>query len=215
MRVGNGIRILTARLPSVHIWQLVAVACLLIALACVAGIVYIGSKAKFVPYVIQVDRLGETVAVGPAQVAAPADPRVIRASLAAFVANARMVTPDTELQRKAVFSAYAMLRGKDPATAKLNEYLNGTPDATPFARAAKMTVTTEIRAVSQITEFTWTVDWTETLRDRARSTDRRSNVDERNDPDLRRSAVARQSKEAQIQRNPLGIWIRDYTWQAL
>ena len=42
-----------------HVWQLVAVACLLIALACVAGVVYIGSKSKFVPYVIQVDRLGK------------------------------------------------------------------------------------------------------------------------------------------------------------
>jgi VirB8 protein len=65
-----------------------------------------------------------------------------------------------------VFAANAMLRTKDPSTAKLNVYLNGSPDATPFARAAKMTVNTEIRAVSQVTEYTWTVDWTETLRDR-------------------------------------------------
>ena len=197
-----------------HIWQLAAVACLLIALASMAGIVYIGSKAKFVPYVIEVDRLGETVAVGPAQVAAPADPRVIRASLAAFVANSRLVTPDTELQRKAVFAAYAMLRTKDPSTAKLNEYLNGSPDATPFARAAKMTVNTEIRAVSQVTEYTWTVDWTETLRDREGALigvpmTMRAMIQIYVDP------PSPDSKEAQIQRNPLGIWIRDFTWQAL
>jgi type IV secretory pathway TrbF-like protein len=199
---------------SVHVWQLVAVACLLIALSCVAGIVYIGSKAKYVPFVIQVDRLGETVAVGPAHVAAPADPRVIRASLAAFVANARMVTPDTDLQRKAVFSAYAMLRGKDPATAKLSEYLNGTPDATPFARAAKMTVSVEVRAVSQITEFSWTVDWTETLRDRQGALigvpmSMRAMIQIYVDP------PAPDSNEAQISRNPLGIWVGDYTWSQL
>jgi type IV secretion system protein TrbF len=183
-------------------------------LACVAGIVYIGSKAKYVPFVIQVDRLGETVAVGPAQVAAPADPRMIRASLAAFVANARMVTPDTELQRKAIFSAFALLRGKDPSTAKLTEYLSGTPDATPFARAAKMTVSVEVRAVSQITEFSWTVDWTETLRDRQGALigvpmSLRAMIQIYVDP------PAPDSNEAQISRNPLGIWIRDYTWQAL
>jgi type IV secretory pathway TrbF-like protein len=197
-----------------HVWQLVAVACLLIALACIAGIVYIGSKAKFVPYVIQVDRLGETVAVGPAQVAAPADARVIRASLAAFVANARVVTPDTDLQRKSIFAAYAMLRGKDPATAKLSEYLSGTPDATPFSRAAKMTVSTEIRAVSQITEYSWTVDWTETLRARDGSLigvpmSMRAMIQ------IYVDAPAPDSSEAQISRNPLGIWIRDFTWQAL
>jgi type IV secretory pathway TrbF-like protein len=197
-----------------HVWQLIAVACLLIALACVAGIVYIGSKAKFVPFVIQVDRLGENVAVGPAQVAAPADARVIRASLAAFIANARLVTPDTDLQRKSIFAAYALLRGKDPATAKLSEYLSSTPDATPFARAAKMTVSVEVRAVSQITEYSWTVDWTETLRDRQGGLigvpiSMRAMIQIYVDP------PAPDSSEAQISRNPLGIWIRDYTWQAL
>jgi len=66
---------------SLHVWQLIAVASLLIAFACVAGIIYFGSQTKFVPYVIEVDKLGEAVAVGPAQLAAPADPRVVRASL--------------------------------------------------------------------------------------------------------------------------------------
>ena len=42
-----------------HVWQLVGVASLLVALAAVAGLVYIGSQAKFVPYVIEVDKLGE------------------------------------------------------------------------------------------------------------------------------------------------------------
>ena len=51
----------------------------------VAGITYVGSQSKYVPYVIEVDRLGEAVAVGRAQLAAPADPRVVRASLASFI----------------------------------------------------------------------------------------------------------------------------------
>ena len=55
---------------SLHVWQLIAVASLLIALACVAGIIYFGSQTKYVPYVIEVDKLGEVVAVGPAQLAA-------------------------------------------------------------------------------------------------------------------------------------------------
>ena len=48
----------------------------------VAGITYVGSQSKYVPYVIEVNGLGEAVAVGRAQLAAPADPRVVRASLA-------------------------------------------------------------------------------------------------------------------------------------
>src|ERR1700739_1540306 len=77
-----------------HALQLLVIASLLIALAAVGGIIYVGSQSKYVPYVIEVDRLGEAVAVAPAQIAGPADPRVVRAQLAAFIANARLVTPD-------------------------------------------------------------------------------------------------------------------------
>jgi type IV secretion system protein TrbF len=119
---------------SIHVWQLIAVASLLIALASVAGLTYLGGKPKYVPYVIRVDKLGETLSVGPAQEAGPAAPLVVRASLAAFIASARLVTPDQDLQRKAVFAVYALMKTKDPATTKMNEYLNGPLDTTPFAR---------------------------------------------------------------------------------
>jgi type IV secretion system protein TrbF len=55
---------------AIHVWQLFGIAGLLIGLGGVAGITYLGSQAKFVPYIIEVDKLGEAVAVGPAQLAA-------------------------------------------------------------------------------------------------------------------------------------------------
>jgi type IV secretion system protein TrbF len=111
-----------------HRLELLCVVCLLIALGAVGGVIYIGSKSKYVPYVIEVDKLGEAVAVGPAQLAAPADPRVVRASLASFISSARLVTPDVSLQREAIFRVYGMLKSKDPATQKMNEWYNGTKD---------------------------------------------------------------------------------------
>ena len=48
-------------------WQAAGFVSLLIALAAVGGVVYIGSQSKFVPYVIEVDKLGEAVAVQPAR----------------------------------------------------------------------------------------------------------------------------------------------------
>src|SRR6266436_1390083 len=142
-----------------HVWQLVAIASLLIALASVSGVVYIGSQSKFVPYVIEVDKLGDVVAAGPAQLAGRADPRVVRASLAAFISSARLVTPDQDLERRAVFGVYGMLKTKDPATQKMNEYWNGGEDTSPFKRAAKITVNTDISTVLPITANTWEVDW--------------------------------------------------------
>jgi type IV secretion system protein TrbF len=195
-----------------HVWQLVGVASLLVALAAVVGVVYIGSQSKFVPYVIEVDKLGDAVAVGPAQLAGRADPRVVRASLAAFISSARLVTPDQDLQRRAVFGVYGMLKTKDPATQKMNEYLNGTEDTSPFKRAEKITVNTDISTVLPITESTWEVDWTETTRDRdgglvAKPVSMRATLEIYIDP------PGTDARQSDIQRNPLGIYVRDYNWQ--
>jgi type IV secretory pathway TrbF-like protein len=80
---------------SIHVWQLVALASLLVALASVAGLTYLGGKSKYLPYLMEVDKRGEIVVVWP-QATGPADPRVIRASLASFIVSARLVTPDQD-----------------------------------------------------------------------------------------------------------------------
>jgi type IV secretory pathway TrbF-like protein len=48
----------------------------------------------------------------------------------------------------------------------MNEWLNGTPDSSPFKRAAKEMVSTEIKTVIPQTPDTWQVEWMETTRDR-------------------------------------------------
>ena len=80
-------------------WQVVGILSLLIVLAAVGGLIHIGSQSKFVPYVVEVDKLGQAVAVAPAQRAAAVDQRVVHASVASFVSDARLVTPDVALQR--------------------------------------------------------------------------------------------------------------------
>jgi hypothetical protein len=48
-------------------WQVIGILSLLIALAGVGGVIHIGSQSKFIPYVVEVDKLGQTVAAGPVQ----------------------------------------------------------------------------------------------------------------------------------------------------
>ena len=43
-------------------WQILAILSLMITLAAVGGIIHIGSQSKFIPYVVQIDNLGEAVA---------------------------------------------------------------------------------------------------------------------------------------------------------
>ncbi|HYQ92664.1 MAG TPA: conjugal transfer protein TrbF [Candidatus Competibacteraceae bacterium] len=192
-------------------WQVIGILSLLIALAGVGGMIYIGSQSKFVPYVIEVDKLGQAVAVAPADKAAPVDARVVHASVAAFIADARLVTPDTAVQRNAIFRVYAMLAPNDPATAKMTEWLNGTPESSPFKRAAKETVTVEITSVLPQSSETWQVDWVETARDRQGII--------KVQPFRMRALVTvyvvpptSQTTEEQIRRNPIGIYVRDFSW---
>ncbi|PTQ87193.1 type IV secretion system protein VirB5, partial [Nitrosomonas nitrosa] len=149
-----------------NMWQMLAILCLMIALAGVGGMIYIGSQSKFIPYVVQVNNLGEAIAVSRADVAAVADQRVVHASLASFINDVRMVTPDIALQRKAIFRAYAMLRTNDPATAKANEWFNGHTDNSPFKRAETQTVSVDIISVIPQSPETWQVDWLEKVYDR-------------------------------------------------
>lgn len=202
-----------ANVASRQMFQLLGVLALLVALAAVGGVTYVGSQSKFVPYVVEVNKLGEQAAVGPAQVAVPEDVRVrvIRSSVASWISDTRMVTPDIALQRKGVFHVYSMLAPNDPATAKANEYLNGSEESNPFKRAESETVSVEIDTVLPQTADTWQVDWIETTRDRQGAL--------KGIPQRWRALVTvytvaptPDTTEQQIRDNPLGVHVRDFSW---
>jgi type IV secretion system protein VirB5 len=192
-------------------WQVLGILSLLIALAAVGGIVHIGSQSKFIPYVVEVDKLGQAVGVRAAQTAQSADPRVIRASVASFISDARLVTPDVALQRASVLRVYAMLAPNDPATAKMNEWLNGTESSSPFKRAENEMVSIEIQSVLPQTDSTWQVDWMETVRDRQGVL--------KGQPFRMRALVGvyllpptSDITEDQLNQNPLRIFIGNFSW---
>jgi type IV secretion system protein VirB5 len=194
-----------------RLWQTMAILSMLIVLACVGGIIAIGSQSKFVPYVVRVDQLGDAVASTRADLAAPVDARVVQAQVASFIQSSRMVTADVDLQKQAIFRVYAMLTPNDPAMAKMTDYLNGTPDASPFARAAKETVSVEINSVIQQTKASWQVDWTETERDR-QGQPMSPPAKMRALVTVRIAPPTQATSEDQIHQNPLGVFVQDFSW---
>ena len=147
----------------------------------------------------------------PAERAAALDLRVVHASVADWITDMRLVTPDIALQRKAVFKVYSMLASNDPATAKANDWLNGSEDRSPFKRAAKEMVNIEIISVLAQTPDTWQVDWNETVRDRQ---------------GIKQGEAARwralvtvytipatpDTTDEDMRNNPLGLHVRDFAW---
>ena len=203
-----------ANTASRQMWQLVGLLSLLIALASVGGVIYIGSQSKFVPYLVEVDKLGELRSAGVVQPVAKADTRVLKARVSTFISDLRTVTPDVALQRRAVFRAYAMLATRDPATPKTNEWLNGIEANNPFKRAATEMVSAEISAVLAQTPETFQVDWVETTRDRSGAV--------KGEPAKMRALVTvyvapatSDTTEEQERNNPLGVYVRDFSWTKL
>ena len=194
-----------------RIWQLVGLIALLIVVGCVGGLIHIGSQSRFVPYVVEVDKLGQPLAVSAAEQAAPADPRVVRATVATFITDLRTVTADVSLQRRNIFRAYAVLASGTAASQKTSDWFNASSGNNPFKRAATETVSVQIDSVLQQSPQNWQVDWTETVHDRA---GKRTAT-----PTRMRALVNVQvaenpsnASEQQLRDNPLGIYVTDYSW---
>lgn len=193
------------------LWQAVALISLLIAFASVGGVVYIGSQSKFVPYVVEVNKLGEAMAVAPASQADKVDQRIVRAATAEFIVNARTVTPDIAMQRRAIFKVYALMKSGSAATRKMTAFLNGSPDTNPFKRAEKQTVNIEVISAIPQTASTWQVDWVETQRTR-RGEIMGKPYRMRALLNVGSNAMPPDASDDQIRLNPMGIYISDYSW---
>lgn len=195
-------------------WQLIGAASLVLLLLAVAGLVYIGSQSRFIPYVIEVDKQGQTLSVGPVTRSAESDARLIHATLADFVSDFRMVTPDYQLQRKAIFRIYAHLVTKDPATAKMSEFMREGSGTNPFERAADEMVSTRVLTVIPQSPDTWQVEWEETTRDRQGT--------QKADPAFYRALITvyvspptGEVNDEQLRNNPFGIYVRDFSFSPL
>jgi len=198
-------------MSAVQIWQVVGITCLLISLASVGGLVYIGSQSKFIPLVFQQDSTGNTVSVTRADRIPDAKIDDYRTAASQFIENIRLVTADADLQRKAVLKTYAFLNASDPATIKANDYLNGSKEVNPFNRAVQETVDIELRSVLQLSKDSWQVDWMETVRTRDGS--------QKAKPFMMRAIITLYQNEPtdettnlEALRNPHFLYVRDFNW---
>jgi type IV secretion system protein VirB5 len=185
-------------------WRLTAILALSCAVMSIAGVVFLASQNRLVPYVVVVDKLGSAVAVRRADVATAPDERVIRAQLARWIQSVRSVYTDAGAERTVIQDAYAMVNQHGPANKALNEFFKTHQ---PFERAKSETVGIEVASVLPITGNTWRVEWTETVRGRdgsvvSQTTQQASITISINPP----------KDEATILLNPMGIYVDSFSW---
>src|SRR3569833_1732329 len=140
-------------------WRYAAFITLLVCGALALGVVWQMTQSRIVPYIVEVDSLGRPLAMARADKAAPADQRIVRAQLAAFVADTRSVITNRTTKKQTHERTNAHDPNGTPAFNYLNEFYQ---HRSPFERARTETVQVDIRSTLPVSDKTWQVEWTET-----------------------------------------------------
>ncbi|WP_017161542.1 conjugal transfer protein TrbF [Xanthomonas phaseoli] len=185
-------------------WRVVGLISLVIAAIATAGMAYIGSQNKLVPYVVEVDRLGAARAVSPAQRADRPSANNVRAALGRWVENCRAVSLDAGAQRRFNRECYGYINRRGPAYSQLNDFFVNND---PFKRAETEVVTVEVQLPMPVSDDTWRVEWVETVRGRD------GRVLSKTPMQATASLVIQPpTDEATILMNPLGIYVNTFSW---
>ena len=193
-------------------WRMIAFVLLALLGIAVYGLINLGSQPKAIPYIVEVNKLGEVAYAGRLE-PARADSNVIKASIASFVADLRLVTPDAGLQAEAVNRVYAYISKGDPALGRVNSFYGATKESSPYVRAQDEIVSVAIDDVLPTSQNTWQVDWSETTRDR--KGEKAVTAKWRGLVTIVLVPPSASTSETQLRRNPLGVYVQDVTWSRL
>ncbi|MER9681851.1 conjugal transfer protein TrbF [Mesorhizobium sp. M0142] len=193
-------RIGTARVQARN-WRLMAFGCLALATGLSGGLLWQSMQGRVVPYVVEVDRFGETRAVAPAiQTYEPTDAQIAW-HLGRFIQNVRSVSTDAVLVRQNWLSAYDF--ATDRGALFLNEYAKAND---PFGKIGTRSVSVQVTSVVRASDSSYQVKWTEQVFERGSlaSTTRWTGI---------LTIVIRPPNNTdQLRKNPLGVFINAIDW---
>ena len=185
-------------------WRMVALASLAIAVIAVFGVVWHSGQYKVVPYAIEVDGHGEVRNVARASVATQPTNNQVRAALRNWVIGARTVYVDRRAQQSILDASYAMTL---PESAAFNTLSSFHRESNPYQRAGRETVEVAVNTVMPISDETWRVEWTETVKQRSGKV-----IDTTQMQATITVVTIPPTTERQIMANPLGIYARQFAW---
>jgi len=186
-------------------WRLAAFGSLGLVLVALIGAIYLGSKPKAVPHIIEIDQIGNATyrgAVGSSQYT-PSE-ATVRYHLRRFIEDTRTLTSDQAVLKRNWLDAYALVtrNGGNMLTAYVQK-----PENEPFRRAQEERVNVEVLALVAASKDTWQIDWRERRWDR--------NGNPMGDVVWRgmlRVIFQTPKTEEAMARNPIGLYIDEFHW---
>jgi type IV secretion system protein VirB5 len=191
-------------------WQVAAGGLLAATLILATGIVWLSTRSRYIPYVVEVDKLGYALTVPQpltAASAADAAPRMQRYELAAFIRDARSVSSDPQLEHQMLNSLLAHVHGA--ADKFLDTYYHSENFAhNPFKLAESQTVTVQIDSILQLSAASYQVRWSEQRHDLNGAP---LGAVSHWEAMLQTEVVPPKSDES-IVNNPLGFYVTQISW---
>ena len=193
-------RIGSARVQAKN-WRLAFFAMLTLSGGLAAGLVWQSARGTVTPWIVQIDKIGQAQAVGPAAADyRPSDPQIAW-HLARFIEEVRSVPADPVVLRRDWLVAYDYVT--DKGALALNDYAR-TND--PFSRVGKAQVSVEVSSVIRASADSFRVEWVE-----RRYVDNALAATERWSAIL--TIVVQTPTDAdRLKKNPLGVYVHALNW---
>jgi type IV secretory pathway TrbF-like protein len=193
-------RIGSARVQAKN-WRLMAFGCLILAAGLASGLVWQAARGTVVPWVVQVDHLGQAQAVAPANAFyQPTDPQ-IAFHLARFIEDVRGLPTDAIVLRQGWLRAYDF--ATDRGAAALNDYARVND---PFAKLGKVQISVDVSSVIRASPESFRVAWAERRYENGQLT-----TTERWTAIL--TIVIETPRDAdRLRKNPLGVFVNAINW---
>ena len=193
-------RIGSARMQAKN-WRLMALGSLLLSAGLAFGLVWQSARGSVVPWVVQIDKIGEAQAVGPAIADyKPTDPQIAW-HLARFIEQVRAIPVDAVIVRQNWLRAYEFTT--DRGAAGLNDYARAND---PFARVGKRQIAVEVSSVIRASPDSFRVAWFERSYENGQlaGTERWTAI---------LTIALQQPRDAdRLKQNPLGIYVNAISW---
>ncbi len=193
-------RIGSARVQAKN-WRLMAFGSLFLSAGLAFGLVWQSATGTIVPWVVQIDRLGEAQAIGPAAADyRPADPQIAW-HLARFIEQVRSIPADAVVVRQNWLRAYEFTT--DRGALALNDYARAND---PFAKVGKRQIAIEVSSVIRASPESFRVAWIERGYENGQlaATERWTAI---------LTIALQQPRDAErLKQNPLGIYVNAINW---
>ena len=182
-------------------WRYMAFGSLILSAGFASALVWQTARGTVVPWVVQVDRLGQAQAIAPATADyRPTDPQVAW-HLARFIEQVRSIPSDPIIVRQNWLRAYEWMT--DRGAAALNDYARAND---PFTKVGKQQISVEVSSVIRASPDSFRIAWTEQHYEDGKlaSTERWTAI---------LTIVLQPPRDVdRLKSNPLGIYVNAISW---